>query len=277
MTTQNESTSSQFVQIDSLKLHYLETGQGDPVVLLHGWPTSSYMWRKAIPVLAKTHRVIALDLPGFGQSDKPLDVTYTTGYHAGSLAAFVEALGLERLSLVVHDLGAPVGLLWAVRHLDKVQRLVIMNTLIDPDPRHLSFPMRMFFWAARIPGLRNLLVSPRGIALTMRLGTASRLPKDVIAAYQAPFRTRKARRVLLKTLLDPDFQEMAEVEDALPTLGMPTAVIYGKQDAFFAAEMRRIGETIPHAEVTALRDCNHFLIEDQPEQVSETLAAFLAG
>ncbi len=124
------SIKSNFVKIENLNLHYLSAGSGDSVLLLHGWPTSSYLWRNIIVRLSKTKQVIALDLPGFGQSSKPLDDSYSFNYYDKIIDSFFKNLGISQTSLVVHDLGGPVGLIWAVRHPEKIISLVLINTLV---------------------------------------------------------------------------------------------------------------------------------------------------
>ncbi len=102
--------SSRSVEVDGLRLHYLESGSGEPVLLLHGWPTSSFLYRNVIGHVAQNSRAIALDLPGFGSSDKPLDASYSFRFYSRVLDGFLSALGIDKTSLVVHDLGGPVGL-----------------------------------------------------------------------------------------------------------------------------------------------------------------------
>ena len=111
MPTIDPLISSNVVHVKGLKIHYLSAGQGEPVVLLHGWPTSSYLWRKIIPRLAGNKWVIAPDLLGFGGSDKPIDTSYTLNHQVEILDSFLTGLGINQTSLIVHDLGGPVGLM----------------------------------------------------------------------------------------------------------------------------------------------------------------------
>ena len=100
--------TSHYTTVHNLRLHYLEAGEGPPVLLLHGFPTSSHLYRNILPELGKTHRAIALDLPGYGLSDKPLDVAYDYDFYADVISSFLAALGIEETNLVVHDLGGPI-------------------------------------------------------------------------------------------------------------------------------------------------------------------------
>lgn len=117
------------VRVGDLGLHSTESGsdRGAPVVLLRGWPTSAALWRHALPHIGAHRRVIALDLPGFGRSDKPLDRRYSWSFFGGVLSGFLDALGLDRVGLVVHDMGGPVGMHWAVTNRERVTDLVLMN------------------------------------------------------------------------------------------------------------------------------------------------------
>src|SRR5436190_21208670 len=115
------------LEVEGLRMHYVDEGEGEPILLLHGEPTWSYLWRNIIPQLPG--RKIAPDLIGFGRSDKPEDVGwYSYDGHVGSITRLVESLDLRSITLVVHDWGGPIGLRFAVEHPDRVARLVILNT-----------------------------------------------------------------------------------------------------------------------------------------------------
>ncbi|HEY5098789.1 MAG TPA: alpha/beta fold hydrolase, partial [Gaiellaceae bacterium] len=118
------------LDLDGLRMHYVDEGSGPPVLLLHGEPTSSFLWRNIIPPLvAAGYRAVAPDLIGFGRSDKPEDIGwYSYDRHVASVEQLVDELGLHGLTLVVHDWGGPVGLRFAVEHEDLVDRLVILDT-----------------------------------------------------------------------------------------------------------------------------------------------------
>jgi len=121
------------ITVDGLEIGYRELGDGPPVLLLHGWPTASYLWRDVMPAIARANRVIAPDLPGFGASDKPAGVAYDFDLFEGAIDGLLEALGVDRLGLAVHDLGGPIGLHWTVRNPERVTRLALLNTLVYPQ------------------------------------------------------------------------------------------------------------------------------------------------
>jgi haloalkane dehalogenase len=106
----------EYCQLNEIRVHYRYAGDGNPVLLLHGWPTSSYLWRKEIKPLSKAHHIIAPYLAGFGLSDKPLNVSYNLAYHSTILNKLLKKLGIGKVDLVVHDIGGPIGFSWALQN-----------------------------------------------------------------------------------------------------------------------------------------------------------------
>ncbi len=270
-------TSDGHVEVDGLRLHYLESGTGEPVLMLHGWPTSSFLWRNVMPPVAETHRMIALDLPGFGLSDKPLDVSYSFRYFDRVLDGALDALEIDGVNLVVHDLGGPVGTYWASRHTERLRRLALLNTLIYPE---VSWAVIAFVLALKTPLIRSYLCSPRGLRFALRFGVTDpkRLTDEAIRGVQAPFESREARRALIKAGCNLSPKGFAEIARWLPTLEVPVRGIYGERDRILpdiAETMERIQHDIPHARITALPDCAHFLQEERPAEIGRLLAEFL--
>src|SRR5262245_8614704 len=118
---------------DGLTLGYRELGSGPAVLLLHGWPTSSFLWRGVMPAIARANRVVALDMPGFGASDKPLGVRYDFELFERAVDGLLAALGVERVGVAGHDLGGPIALDWAIRNPERVTSIALLNTLVYPD------------------------------------------------------------------------------------------------------------------------------------------------
>ena len=271
--------SSHYTQVNDLRLHYLEAGEGEPILLLHGFPTSSHLYRNILPQLAKTHRAIALDLPGYGLSDKPLDVRYDYDFYADVLDSFLDALGIGDTNLVVHDLGGPVGLYWALRHPGRVPKLVILNTLVYPET---SWAVKLFLIAMKTPGVRDFLVSPKGIVGAMQFGVANkaRLNREVLTPYTAPFESPAARKALIKAGSGLGLGGLAKIARELPGYETSIRLIYGEKDRVLpdvAKTMARLQRARPEAELTALPNCGHFLQEDDPERVGQLIAEFLTA
>ncbi|WP_179957804.1 alpha/beta fold hydrolase [Exilibacterium tricleocarpae] len=259
-----------------LELHYLACGAGEPLLLLHGWPTSSHLWRNVMPWLAPTHRVIALDLPGFGESSKPLGRTYSFKFYTAAIDAFLTELGIARTALVVHDLGGPAGLMWAAKNPQKVSRLALLNTLVYPK---VSWAVKAFLLATVLPGVRHWLVSPAGLQWTLRLGVVNKaaITPVVMKPYCAPFASASARRALLQAARGMHPGGFTYIARQLPQIGVPVRLIYGAKDRILpdiAATMARLQADLPGAELTALPDCGHFLQEDAPAELGRLLADF---
>ena len=269
----SDAIRSEFAVLDGLRVHYLTAGDGDPVLLLHGWPTSSHLWRNVIPHLSGSRRVFALDLPGFGRSDKPADASYSFRFYERVLEAFCAELGIARTALAVHDLGGPIGLYWAVRNPQRISSLALLNTFVYPE---VSSAVKLFVLATRTPLLRDWLASPSGIAAALRLGVErrERLTPEVLAPYQEPCRERAARRALLAAGhgLHPD--GLREIAEKLPRFEVPVRIVYGENDRILpdiARTMARVARDLPQARVTALRGCGHFVQEDAPTAVGRAL------
>jgi pimeloyl-ACP methyl ester carboxylesterase len=265
-----------FVEVEGMRLHYLERGSGEPVLMLHGWPTSSYLWRNVMGPVAEGNRAIALDLPGYGRSAKPLDASYSFRFFERALSGFLEALGIERIGLAVHDVGGPIGLYWASQHPERVSRMALLNTVVFARP---SWAVIAFVASARIPGIRSWLTSPAGIRSAMRYGVndKSRISDEAIRAYQEPFASDDARKVLRKagTSLHPG--GMKEIERWLREIDVPVRLLYGERDRILpdvAKTMRKVAERVPQAELSTLPDCGHFCQEERPDEIGAELARF---
>jgi len=264
-----------YCQLNEIRLHYRYAGDGNPVLLLHGWPTSSYLWRKVIKPLSKTHHIIAPDLAGFGLSDKPLDVSYNVEYHSTILNEFLNKLDVGKVDLVVHDLGGPIGLSWALQNQERISRIAVLNTIFHP----VSIGVKLFIIAGQIKGLRNLLTSPWGIATVMKFGVTDKktLTDEDIKVYQAPFTTKEERRILLKTITDISPKVLGEIAKKLPDINVPIRIIYGEKDPLLDVthQMTYLKEKRPDIDMRVISNCGHFLQEDQPERLSKLLSEFL--
>ena len=260
-----------------MKLHYVEAGDGPAVVLLHGWPTSSFLWREVMKPIARTHRVIAPDLPGFGASPKPPDARYTFAFFEDALDELLEDLGVGETAFAGHDIGGPIALHWALWRPERVTKIALLNTLVYKE---LSEAAIQFVRACTTPGPREQLTSDEGLAAAMKLGVAdpSVIMPAVIEGVTAPFRTAEDRLALAAAGVGLELDVVAGMERELPSLRIPLRVIYGEQDRILpdiAETVARLQRDVPHAEVTPLPDCGHFLQEEDPERVGELLAQFL--
>ena len=268
-----------WLDLDGLRLHYLDEGAGDPVLLLHGEPTWSFLWRRLIPPLAARRRVVAPDLLGFGRSDKPTDAGwYSYDRHVDTIARLVSELGLERLTVVVHDWGGPIGMRLAVEHEERVERLVILDTGIGGG----SAPSETWL---RFRAVVRELGGALDIGRLVAAGTAQGLADDVRAGYDAPFPTAesKAGALAFPELVPtdpahPSAAAMLRVRDALMRWRKPVLVVWGAEDAVLPpAVAARFVELLPNAQgPVLLAGASHFLQEDRPDELAAAILAFAA-
>ena len=274
---------SRFHTIGPHRLHYLDEGSGEPVVMLHGNPTWSFYYRRLAAELRATHRVIVPDHMGCGFSDKPQDYPYTLATHAANLKDLLDSLKIGRLNLVVHDWGGPIGLACAVRDPDRIARLVILNTSGFLSRR---IPLRIA--ACRIPAFGALAV--RGFnafaraALSMAVCHRERMTPDVRAGYLRPYDSWANRVAVLRFVQDipmspavPSHGIVAEIEGGLAKLkAKPMLIQWGARDwcfdlSFLDGWRRRF----PEASVDAYEDAGHYVLEDAYERVIPRIKSFL--
>jgi pimeloyl-ACP methyl ester carboxylesterase len=266
------------IKLDNgLTIAYREAGTQHPgpaVLLLHGWPTSSYLWRNVMPPIAQHHRVVAVDLPGFGGSDKPTDVRYSFGFFTEAIDGLIDRLGLGRIVPVGHDIGGPIALRWALDHPGRTAGLGLLNTLVYPE---FSEAVREFVADLNDPVRRERLTSPEGLTEIMRAGVAdpAGLPDETIAAVLAPFAAADARTALANAGLGLEYRGFVDLGKRLPELRTPLFIVYGGQDQILPdvpETMARIQRDVPGATVAAVPHGGHFVMEDDPATVGRTLA-----
>ena len=267
-----------YVEHDGLRMHYLEEGSGDPVLLLHGEPTWSFLYRRVIPPLARVARVIAPDYLGCGRSDKPTRIEhYSYDLHVRSIERLTAELDLRDATVVVQDWGGPIGLRLAVERPERVARLVILNTGVGagraPSPEWLRF--RDF-----VRRVGPELEAGR----LVRVSCVGELADDVVAAYDAPFPTPESKAGILAfpelvpTKLDhPSAAKMLEVSDALARWERPALVLFSDSDPIFPpAAAERMAARIPGAgPAEIVRGAGHFLQEEKGEEIAERIVRFL--
>jgi haloalkane dehalogenase len=268
-----------YLEQDGLRMHYLDEGAGDPVLLFHGEPTWSFLYRKVIPPLARVARVLAPDYFGFGRSDKPVEAEwYSYDRHYSSIERFADELGLRDLTVVVHDWGGPLGLRLAAERPDRVTRLVIMNTGLyagrPPSDEWLRF--RAF--------VRRVGTELRPGQL-VRISCVGEVTDDVVAGYDAPHPTPKSKTGLLAfpELVPtepghPSAPAMVRVREALAEWRKPALVIFSDSDPIFSPRVgERFAELIPGAELgEPVAGAGHFLQEDKGAELGERIARWLA-
>lgn len=275
---------SNWFDLDSHRYHYIDEGSGEaPVLFVHGNPTWSFYWRKAILAIRPYQRTIAVDHLGCGLSDKPQKYPYSLSQHIENLSRFIESLDLNHITLVVHDWGGAIGLGTAVKMPHRFDRLVILNTAAFPPP---YIPWRI--GACRIPilgtlALRGLNLFSRA-ALSMAVSRKRSLRGNAALGLLAPYNSwsnRVAVNAFVKDIpasrLHPTWGVLEQIEQRLNLLSdRPTMMIWGMKDWCFRPEcLSRLNLHFPDAEIHRLEDVGHYVTEDAPEQVHEYLLNFL--
>ncbi|HEY8638341.1 MAG TPA: alpha/beta fold hydrolase [Solirubrobacteraceae bacterium] len=254
-------------------LAHREDGSGPPVLLVHGYPESSYMWRHAMTALAAAgRRAIAPDLLGFG--DTPADPPGTWERHVAALEDFRQGLGLDRLTLVVHDWGGLIGLRWACEHPDAVDALVISDTGFFPDGK----------WHGLAEAMRTEGQGEELVAAMTRDGFAAVLRQSgpgfddaAIDEYWKAFGDEDRRRSQLDLYRSGDFEVLHAYDGCLAALDVPTLVLWGEADAFApVAGAHRFHREIGGSELLVIEGAGHFLWDDEPQRAAQAVVDFLA-
>ena len=266
---------SRFRNIDGHVVHYIDVGSGPILLLLHGNPTWSFVYRDMIKRLASRFRCIAPDYPGFGLSSAAPGFDYRPESHARVVERLVAALELPSFSLLVHDWGGPIGLWLAGRHADRIRALVIGNTWAWPvngDPHFERFARLMGGGVGRFAIDRfNIFVNVL-MPLSVR---RRRLRREVMEAYRSPFRKRDSRKAtwIFPREIIASAPFLAEVESGLPRLRhLPTLLLWGDADpAFREVERLRFQRAFTRCRVHVLEGAGHYIQEDCADEMSSAV------
>jgi haloalkane dehalogenase len=268
-----------YLDQDGLRMHYVDEGAGDPVLLLHGEPTWAFLYRKLIPTLTRVARAVAPDYFGFGRSDKPTRIEdYSYDFHYASIERLADDLDLRDVTVVVQDWGGPIGLRLAVEHPERVARLVILNTGIGagraPSEEWLRF-------RAFVRRLGTDLVPGQLI----RISSVTELADDVVEAYNAPFPTPESKAGVLAfpelvptELEHPSAAKMLQVRAGLEQWDKPALVLFSDSDPIFSTvAAEHMASRIPGAgPAEIVSGAGHFLQEEKGEEIAARIVRFLA-
>ena len=276
------------VRILDSEMVYVDTGAGDPVVFLHGNPTSSYLWRNVIPHVAGSRRCLAPDLIGMGESGKSSGGTYRFADHARYLDGWFEALGLSRnVVLVVHDWGSALGFDWARRHPERVTGMAYMEAIVRPVTwQEWPEGARKIFQAMRSPGGEEMVLQKNVFVERILPASVIRsLAPEEMERYRGPYReVGESRRPTLtwprEIPVDGEPADVARIvqnyADWLMKSPMPKLFINADPGSILVGPQREFCRRWPNQREVTVRG-NHFVQEDSPDEIGRAIAAFVRG
>jgi len=271
---------SQYLDIDGLKYHYVDEGEGEVMLMLHGNPTWSFFYRDLVKNYSKKYRVIAVDHIGCGLSDKPQDYAYRLDNHISNVLALVEHLKLKNITLFVHDWGGAIGFGCATRRNELFKRFVVFNTAAFVS---MDIPFRISL--CRLPGIGKVAVRAfnafAGAATFMT--TVDPLPAKVKAGFIYPYDNWTNRIATHEFVRDipleknhPSRECLQRIDDGLESLkSKPMLICWGKHDWCFNMDFLKVWrERFPDAGVHEL-DAGHYLLEDKGPEIISLVDDFL--
>ncbi len=275
--------TSRFLDIDGVRMHYVDEGSGEPLLFVHGNPTWSFAFRHLMQALRREYRVIAVDHVGCGLSDKPQDYDYSLRQHRDNLVQFIDALDLRAVTLVGHDWGGCIGTAAVQCRPERFRRLIYMNTAAFRGQR---IPRRIAI--CRVPVLGPLLV--RGLngfsraALSLAVASPRRLTDAARAGYLAPYGDWASRIAIQRFVedipirpRDRSYALLLRIESNLKNLSdRPTLLVWGMRDWCFTPwYLERFMEFFPAAQVVRIPDAGHWVFEDARETTLRAMQSFL--
>jgi len=267
---------SKYFELPMGNMHYVDEGQGDPIVMVHGNPAWSFLYRNVIKEMSKTNRCLASDHIGFGLSDKPENWDYTPEHHAQNFELWLADLNLKNITLVVNDWGGPIGLSYAIKHPERIKKLVILNTWmwsVEKDPHFRKFSNFMS------SALGKFLIKYFNFfakqVVKAAIGDKSKLTKNIHQHYYMHLPTpasRKGSYVFPKHIIASSawLESLWMQKDRINTI--QTTFIWGLKDiAFRASELAFWSSQFKNSNIITLPDVGHFPAEEAPEEIIKVL------
>ena len=282
MSVQVLPFQSRFVTVAGHKMHYVDEGTGPVVLCLHGNPTWCYFYRNLIRELRGSFRLIAPDFLGCGLSDRTPGKKWKAIDRINQLEEFVTTLGIDRFSIVMHDWGGPLGTGFMLRRLEKVDRIVYLNTTLTETEA-----LPGFIKIAATPVIGKLFTrhTDTFVRLTTSMGAYTKLTPEVKEGYRAPYTTRQRRDAIWDFVEDipfdashPTYQQMVDIAAGLPKVAeKPVKIVWGLQDPCFHREMlSKVAAHFPKAELLEIPEASHLVLDDAPKIAIPAIQEFLS-
>lgn len=271
---------SHFLQLGENNLHYVDEGQGQPILMLHGNPTWSFYYRNLVHSFSSKFRTIVPDHLGCGMSDKPQDYEYTLENHINNVSQLVRFLGLKKIILVVHDWGGAIGLGLATRHPELFDKIVILNTAAFPSeniPKRINL-LRQGKFGEFLTRKLNLFAWPATF-----MTTEKPLPSAIKQGYLLPYNSWDNRIAVARFVQDIPMEKthrtyklLADIESRLPNLTQPKLILWGGKDfCFDRTFFEQFLRIYPDAEAHWFAQAGHYVLEDAAEDVALKIWEFI--
>jgi pimeloyl-ACP methyl ester carboxylesterase len=268
----------EFLDLSGARLYYYAAGTrgaGEPVVFIHGFPTSSHLWGDVVPLMPAGHRLVVLDLLGYGRSDRPLARDVGIHAHAERVVQLLDELHIERACIVGHGVGGGIAQSLAVRHAHRVSHLgLVASVAFDGWPNVATRIARASLAVTRFLPPHAFLAGVRA-TLQRAYADPSRAAHS-IDLYLRPFDDREGRNALVTHLRSMTSSETASLAAELSKVAAPTAIVWGQHDSLVPVALaHRLQQTIPRATLDIVPSVRHFTPEEAPRQVADAIAGLL--
>ena len=264
-------------QVGNYNLSYQREGSGESILLIHGITTYSFIWRNMIPLLSEKYDVISVDLLGCGESDKPLNVSYSIKHHSELLKEFIDRLCIRKLHVVGHDVGGGIAQILAVNYPDLLIDLTLINTI-----GYDFWPVQPVV-AMKTPIIRQLAIA------TFDLGTfkilvkrgvyyKERVTRELMDFFLHQMKTKEGRKAFLHFADCLDNQDLLEIESRFRNLKLPVLIIRGEKDNYLNSEIsKKLHNDFQNSDLIKIATGGHFIQEDEPQKLVEIMTHFFKG
>ncbi|MDH3973199.1 MAG: alpha/beta hydrolase [Deltaproteobacteria bacterium] len=264
-----------YAEIDGHKIAYHRTGKGEPMLLIHGMTTWSFIWDNLLPHLAENFDVTSIDLLGCGDSDKPEDADYSISAQAEIIGKVMGKLGFEKVHLVCHDIGGGIGQIFSVRYAKRLYDLVLINTVaydfwpVQPIVSMRTPIIRQLAMALLDLGFFKLLVK-RGVY------HKERVTDEIMDLFYQPLRKERGKRAFLQLAKSLNNMQLLSISEGLKALQLPVLIIRGKTDIYLNAEIsEKLKRAIKNSQLEIVETGGHFIQLDEPQLLVDLIKKFI--